>query len=180
MNVPVTLAVQTGSYSTTWSGSLWSKGDSVFFSGSGSTRITRDLEICEIGSRLPGTQWLSGSLTVRSMNPYRSETLHLTAPFTLEKASTTATITSVRRSYGTTTVRGKVATQAGLPPGGYVRVQAKRPGRFQWWRTVTTKSVWYSTDVWTFGHRLPKRTKFRLVYEGDTLSYPSRSSIRSS
>lgn len=178
MNVPVTLSVRTATLSTSWSGSLWSKGDSVYFSGTGSTTTTRDLEICKYGGRGPGTYYLSGTITARSANSYRSESLYLSAPFAIAKARTTAIITSVHRSYGRVAVKGRVATQDGLAPGGYVRVQAKKPGRNQFWRTISTQPLWYLTKVSSFNHRLPKRTKYRLVYGGDTLAYPATSPVR--
>lgn len=181
MNVPVAIAVRTASYATSWTGSLWSKGDSVYFLGTGSqTSTTRDLEICNWGSRFPGTQYLSGSITFKSGYPSRTEELNLSTQFSLSKARTHAVITSLRRSYGRVTLRGEVTTQDGLVPGGgYVRVEARKPGHWQSWRTMTTFNMSYQTHFSTVGSfPYPKRTKYRLSYEGYAFANPARSRVR--
>jgi hypothetical protein len=105
MDIPVILVVTSSPYTTSWSTELSSEGYRVYFSGSGRVSSSKQyLKMCKSGGLVPGTYALSGEVSVRSTNPLSSVSVDVSAPFTISKAPTGASIYHIQRANDRVTV----------------------------------------------------------------------------
>lgn len=100
---------------------------------------------------------------------------HAGLSFVMAKMSSTTTVTGLKRSRGLISGRVK-GTDTAAPRGGRVRIQQWKSGR---WKTIS------STDLSADGlgrfssyHKLTKGSKYRALYDGNTVAEHSTSTPR--
>lgn len=177
-DVPVSLSVTQTEFDDRWAGDFRSALGSVHFSGMGNVaRKSKSLRWCRWTSTV-GVKSLTGSIRISSRDPYESALLSLRTTFTLRKAHTSASITSVLPSSSAGgSVRGTVKTQDRLGPGGgRVVLQGKKPGTYSWTR-LSSQELRSATTLFTlrYTQKLPPKTTFRVTYTGYSLAYPATS-----
>ena len=172
--VPVSISVTTLDPSTTWTTTVevrlsgTAPTHSEFLYGDGTESDDGEFEICDLHG---AGRWIaSGIVTLRNYGLKQEYELPFEFFFTVDKASTTTEITSVKRGRSSITVTGKSTSPSarygtvGAP--GTVVVEAQTPKSTKWVPVGSAYASSTGTFTMNIVRKIPANSRFRAIHQG--------------